>query len=163
MNGRNVKRLLVFFTMLALFVLTACGKGVSPKADTGSDSGSVEEKLETIKLALSPFQDVYSIYVGIEKGFFKEQGIHLDVKQTDWAGGNDLLVGGQVDLATASDSDVVLQNANGADTTLVFPVFYYAGAALMYDDKKYKDWKTYDEFLKETGDKKKAMRLRLNR
>lgn len=129
------------------------------------EQGQVTEQensneLQTVTLALSPFQDVYSIHVGIEKGIFEDAGIELDIVETDWAGGNDLLVGDQVNLATAGDSDVVLQNSNGVDTTLAFPVFYFAGAALMFDSDKF-DWKTYDEFLEETDDTQEAMRLTL--
>src|SRR5699024_8294145 len=91
---------------------------------------------------------------------FEEEGIDIELQQTDWAGGNDLLEGGKVDLATAGDSDIILQNAAGSDTTLAFPIFYYTGAALMYDDKEH-DWKTFDEYNEETDDKKEAMRKTL--
>lgn len=148
--------------LIALFAvaLSACNGNNEMEEDIEVTGDEQHEGLQTVTLALSPFQDVYSIHVGIEKGFFEEVGVKLDIKETDWAGGNDLLVGGQVDLATAGDADIVLQNSNGLDTTLAFPIFYFAGAALMFDDDKY-DWKTYDEFLQETDDDVEAMRLTL--
>ncbi|GIN59410.1 hypothetical protein J8TS2_37290 [Lederbergia ruris] len=148
-----------FILCLAGLVLFLAGCSETQKA-SGSGDENEQDKLETVNLALSPFQDVYSIHVGVEKGFFEEEGIKLKIQETDWAGGNDLLVGGKVDLATAGDSDIVLQNSNGVDTTLAYPIFYFAGAALMFDPNKY-DWKTYDEFLAENNDDKEAMRLTL--
>lgn len=146
-----------YVTILVFAVMALALVGCSQSGNAGSTS---KKDLETVNLALSPFQDVYSIHVGIEKGFFEEEGIKLNIQETDWAGGNDLLGGGKVELATAGDSDIVLQNSNGVDTTLAFPIFYFAGAALMFDSDKY-DWKTYDEFLAETNDDKEAMRLTL--
>nr|WP_144925210.1 ABC transporter substrate-binding protein [Paenibacillus bovis] len=140
---------------LLIVIIAIIFAGCSNDENVSSNGG-----LQKVKLAISPFQDVYSIHVGVEKGFFEEEGIELDIQETDWAGGNDLLVGGKVDLATAGDSDIVLQNSNGVDTTLAFPIFYFAGAALMFDGDKH-DWKTYDEFLGETNDDKEAMRLTL--
>src|SRR5690625_2635436 len=162
MKNSKLKVMLLSVLTLVLIVLAACGNGDAPAPEEGNGNANEDNgnEVQKIKLALSPFQDVYSIHVGIENGFFEEEGIELEIVETDWAGGNDLLVGDQVDLATTSDSDVVLQNANGVDTTLAFPVFYYAGAALMYDDEKY-DWKTYDEFFAETNDNEEAMRLTL--
>lgn len=108
-------------------------------------------KLKEVKVALSSFQDVCSIYVGIEKGFYKEAGIKLNVKRVDWPGANELGVGGQVDMWTSSDADVIQQNNAGADTTLAFPLFYFGGGGLMYDPKKFQ-WKTYENVAK-TGSK----------
>jgi len=104
-----------------------------------------------VKVALSSFQDVCSIYVGIEKGFYKKRGIQLDIKRTDWPGANELGVGGQVDMWTTSDADVIQQNNSGADTTLAFPLFYFGGGGLMYDSKKY-SWKTFEEVSKTQKD-----------
>lgn len=168
MSRSKIKLLFGLFTVTMVLLLIGCEVQSEKNSSTegGENASNAESandpdgELQTIKLALSPFQDVYSIHVGIEKGFFEEKGIEIEILETDWAGGNDLLVGGQVDLATSSDSDVVLQNANGVETTLAFPVFYFAGAALMYDDEKY-DWKTYDQFIEEGNSEKEAMRLTL--
>lgn len=105
-----------------------------------------------VKVALSSFQDVCSIFVGIEKGFYKKRGIVLDIKRTDWPSANELGVGGQVDIWTTSDADVIQQNNAGADTTLAFPLFYFGGGGLMYDSKKYPTWKTFDEVAKTSKD-----------
>src|SRR5690625_3922796 len=89
---------ILMFTITTIS-LAACNDSGNVSADP-SDSSS-DNELQTVNLALSPFQDVYSIHVGIEKGFFEEEGIEINIQETDWAGGNDLLVGGRVELATA--------------------------------------------------------------
>lgn len=156
---KNVK---LSFALLAIVVLlSACANGSAVEtSDADNDNVAEEQELEKVTVALSAFQDVYSIHVGIEKGCFADEGIELEIVKSDWAGANDLLVGNQVDIATSSDSDIILQNSNGIDTTLAFPIFYFAGAALMYDADQH-DWQTYDEFYDQVGDVKEAMRLTL--
>lgn len=113
------------------------------------------ESLTKVKVALSAFQDVESIHVGIEKGFYKEAGIEPVIQNTDWPGSNELLMSGHVDLGTSSDADIVLQNARGVDTTLAFPLYYFAGGGLMFDPKKHA-WKTLDDFKGQGGGDLKA-------
>lgn len=100
-----------------------------------------------VKVAIAAFEDTLSLWVGVEKGIFAEEGIELEIQNADWSGAAELLVGGHVDIASNGDADVVTQNANGLDTTLAFPLFYFAGGALMYDPRKYPDWKTYHDLL----------------
>src|SRR2546425_8953392 len=41
-------------------------------------------KLTTVSIAWAPFQDVNSMYVGIEKGFFSKRGIQFKIMHTTW-------------------------------------------------------------------------------
>lgn len=120
------------------------------------------QQLVHVRVALSAFQDVQSIWVGIAKGFYQREGIQLDIQNTDWGGANQLMVGGHADLSTSSDGDIVAQNAQGNDTTLAFPLFYFAGGALMYNPLHFPAWKHFDYFMRVThGNRKEAMRLAL--
>jgi NitT/TauT family transport system substrate-binding protein len=101
-----------------------------------------------VRVGMSAFQDVNSLYVGIEKGFFP--GVEFEIQNTDWPGANELLMGGHVDIATSSDADVVLQNSRGVPTTLAFPLYYFAGGGLMFDPKAHK-WRPMAELLKTNG------------
>lgn len=156
MSLKSRKNISMFFVPFLALAITLAG--CSSATDSSSSSNSSGEtdsaapaQLETVRVALSSFQDVCSIYVGIEKGFYQEAGIELDVKRTDWPGANELGVGGQVEMWTTSDADVVQQNEAGADTTLAFPLFYFGGGGLMYDPNKF-SWRTYDEVFAETND-----------
>ncbi len=108
------------------------------------------KELTEVKVGLSAFQNVNSIYVGIAKGFYEQAGIKLSIQNTDWPSANELLIGDNVDIATSSDADIVLQNARGIDTTLAFPLFYFAGGGLMYDPHKFK-WKSLNDILPTVG------------
>jgi len=108
------------------------------------------QELDKVRVALSAFQDVNSIHVGIQKGFYAEEGIELVIQNTDWPSANELLIGGHVDMATSSDADVLLQNARGLDTTLAFPLFYFAGGGLMYNPEVH-DWTPFDQVFEANG------------
>lgn len=117
--------------------------------------------VETVTLAMSPFQDVISVYVGIDQGFFADEGIEIDIQDAgDFSASNELLVGGHVDLGTSCDPDIILQNGQGIDTTLAFPLFTFAGGALMYDPDRF-EFTAFDEFLEQTGDRTEALRRTL--
>jgi NitT/TauT family transport system substrate-binding protein len=145
-----MKRTLSIFATLGLLL-----------AGLASVSAPTIAQESNVRVALSAFQDVNTIHVGIKKGFYKDAGITLEIQNTDWPGAQELLIGGHVDMATTSDADIVLQNAKGLDTTLTFPLFYFAGGGLMYDPKKH-DWKSLNDILPSvSGDLTKAIKATL--
>lgn len=137
-------------------VLAGCASSDNSSTPTNAGEGAESTELQTVKVGLSSFQDVCSIYVGIEKGFYAEAGVELDVVRTDWPGANELGIGGQVDMWTTSEADVIQQNDSGADTSLAFPLFYFGGGGLMYDPTKH-TWETYDDVIQEEGDVQSAI------
>jgi ABC-type nitrate/sulfonate/bicarbonate transport system substrate-binding protein len=133
-----------------MLLKTLIGVGIAFAATLGSSSFAADK----VRVGMSAFQDVSSLYVGIEKGFFPD--IEFDIQKTDWPGANELLIGGHVDIATSSDSDVILQNSKGIPTTFSFPLFYFAGGGLMYDPKAHAEWKPLKDFLASNGNDMKA-------
>jgi ABC-type nitrate/sulfonate/bicarbonate transport system substrate-binding protein len=139
---------------VAASVLVACG--------IAGTVGSHADELKEVTMAMSAFQDVNSVYVGIKEGIFRKHGIKLNIKRTDWSGANELLIGGHVNVATSSDGDAILQNGSGSDTTLAFPFFFFCGGGMMFDPKKH-DWKTVGQIEKGgASDLKAAIKLALN-
>ena len=131
-------------------------------ASSSDESAAPPQELTKLDVALAAFQDVNSIWVGIEKGFFEDAGLEIAIQNTDWPGAQELLIGEHVEIGVSSDPDIVAANAQGQDLTLTFPLFFFAGAALMYDESRFPDWQTFDEFLTQTnGDKQEALRLTL--
>ena len=109
---------------------------------------------------MSSFQDVMTLYVGIEQGFYEEAGIEFDITNTDWPGANELLIGGHVDIATSCDADNILQAAVEQETTLAFPLYFFAGSGFVYDPVVHPDWKNIDTLLEETdGDFDTALNM----
>ena len=80
--------------------------------------------LDKVRVGLSAFQDVNTIHVGIQMGFYEEAGIELEISNSDWGGAQELMIGGHVDMATTSDADIVLHNSRGINTSLTraYPV-----------------------------------------
>jgi NitT/TauT family transport system substrate-binding protein len=152
------RRTSLIVSAVALTALVASGCGGSDSSASPSTGGG---ETQSVRVALSAFQDVNSVYVGIEKGYFAEAGVDLKITQSDWPTANELLVGGHVDLANACESDVMLHNAQKHETTLAFPLFYFAGGGLVFNPKKH-DWKTFEEFLSTNGgDREAALRSTL--
>ena len=130
---KNMRKYL--FLILSFFVLIFAG------------TNSYAEK---IKVGLSAFQDVHSIFVGMDQGYYADEGIELDIVYTDWPGANELGAADQVEIWTTSDADVVIHNARGLDSTLAFPLYWFGGGGLMFDPKLH-NWTTYETFLSENG------------
>jgi ABC-type nitrate/sulfonate/bicarbonate transport system substrate-binding protein len=154
MWGKRSRAVTLLVGLLAFaLVFSACGGSDSDSNGSDAGSGSKSEASPDpvkLKVAISPYQDVNTLFVGIEQGFYEEAGIELEIVKTGWAAAQELLIGNQVDLANISDGDVVLQNAQGHDTTLAFPIFLFSAGALMFDPEKH-DWKTYESFAEAAG------------
>ena len=149
-SGRLLWALL--FSLVAAFSAGGCT----------TDEAGRTRGLEKVIVALPAFQDYNSTFVGVENGFYAEEGIELEILQVDEATGHELLVADKVDLAGGSAIKTFLMNAQGVDATFTFPFFYFAGGALMYDPKRFPDWKDHAENLKATGgDRKGAIRRTL--
>ena len=158
-----MNRAVKFFAIATLVcaVLVNTPRAVHAAARQQVAPTRASSQLVHVRVALSAFQDVVSIYIGIEEGFYRQEGIAVDIQHTDWPGSNQLLVGGHTDLDTTSDADVALQNAQGNDTTLAFPLYFFAGGGLMYDPHRF-TWTSYATFLKKThGNRKEALRRTL--
>lgn len=152
LNGSRRRGLLTLVVAALMSVAAACGDG---------DGEPGTKELETVSIAFAAFQDVQSVYVGVEKGFYADEGIKLDIQPTDWPGGNEALIGGHVDLAGFADSEIVVANSRGIDVTVALPLFQFAGGAAMYDADKH-DWHDYEYFLEQTdGDRREALRRTL--
>ncbi|WP_413542702.1 ABC transporter substrate-binding protein [Citricoccus nitrophenolicus] len=118
-------------TLLA-FGLTACGSG-SPAGGSGeaaSDSAGSETAsgdLTPITVGAIPIGDVAPIHVGVQEGFFEDEGLDVDVVNTSGgaiavpgvvAGDYDFAFGNTVSLMVARDQGLPLTYvANGTTTT----------------------------------------------
>lgn len=173
-----MKKTLIWFLTLILitglivsFSVIGCKEAAEEEVEEAAEEAApaVEEAVEEevkemrkVKVGMSSFQDVMSIYVGIEQGFYEEAGIEFDITNSDWAGANELLVGGHVEMATSCDQNNILQNAVDQDTTLAFPFYFFAGSGFVYDPMEHPDWKNINSLLEETdGDFDTALNMLL--
>ena len=76
---RSVLALLAVLAVAALAV-TACGGGDNGGGNTGGGSSSQAAKPTTLNVGVIPIADVAPLYLGIKKGFFKEQNLTIKPK-----------------------------------------------------------------------------------
>ncbi len=100
---------------IVLAVLTACGQAVTPAATA---SPSAAPSPVTVKLGQVGGISDAAIFIAIEKGYFKEQGIDLDIQRFDSAARMVPFLGtGQLDVGGGSPS-AGLYNAVARDLPL---------------------------------------------
>jgi len=118
-----MRRVLAGIVAAALLALTGCGD------DGGSSGGGSEGGVTKIKVGVLPISNVAPLYLGMEKGFFKEE--KLEIEPSIGQSGNELVTGmvsgstdfaflGYVPLMSARGQGLpvkVVANAdNGAET-----------------------------------------------
>lgn len=88
------------FTALSIAVLTsaACGSSTAPSASAGTT---------TIRLGISPFQDTMLPIVAEQKGWFKSEGLTIELKTLAWDAIMPAVASGSVDAAINNTTGVV--------------------------------------------------------
>ncbi len=74
MNG-NFKKSILVCLFLIILVLTACAKA--------GDQSSVLPDLDTIKVGYIPTSGYSPLYLGVEKGYFEEKGLKVELERFD--------------------------------------------------------------------------------
>lgn len=99
---------------LATSVLAACGGG-----DGGAATGQRGELTE-VKVGVLPIADVAPLYVGIEQGFFEEEGLRVE-PQVAQAGAaiTTGVVSGDFDVGFAAAIIMILANAEGLPVRII--------------------------------------------
>ena len=108
-----------------------------------------------LRVGLSPYPDLMPVSIGVEKGWYKDAGLDLDIKYLEWGETIDALAGGSVDITNACDVDVLTKLDNFPDLVFSNIVFYSAGSGVLVRPNS--GMKTYQEFLAELGDPAKAI------
>ncbi|AIM15001.1 ABC transporter substrate-binding protein [Bacillus sp. X1(2014)] len=104
-----MKRIMLIMVSLILLVVSACGKENSSQVSEGGKS-----KLEKVTLMLDWYPNaVHSfLFMAKEKGYFKEQGLDVDIQMP--ADTNDplkLVAAGKVDMAISYQPQVIVARA----------------------------------------------------
>jgi NitT/TauT family transport system substrate-binding protein len=133
-------------------VVFALGIGVAAVPGNG---GAAD--LTKVRVGTMPYQDYLSIYIAQQKGWFKEEGIDVDIITLDWYDNvNEALAGGSIDIGSSTPDSrlAVYQTYPGAK--LAFLGFSFEAFGLIADPKKFKP---AEQFLADNnGDKNAAVR-----
>lgn len=97
--------------LFALFILGSCNNGGNKNQSNNSDSGT-----HKLKIGYIPIADCSQAFVAQEKGFFKDEG--LDVELVSFQGGPQILEalgGGSINIGFSNLVSLALANDNGID------------------------------------------------
>lgn len=104
---------LLLTAVASALLLTACSSPTASDPSTGTE-------LTKINLGLIPIVDVAPVYVGIEQGFFEEEGLEVEI--TNASGGAALLpavVAGDLDFAVSNAVSPLIAQSQGLDLKIV--------------------------------------------
>ena len=120
---------------IAVLALVGCaqptgGSGAGADQSTGGESATTA--LTKVVVGVSPFQDTYIPIVGVEKGWFEEVGLDVELKSLAWNSVVPAIISGDVDIALNNTTGVV--SAANAEPDLVYAYGwnpFTEGSALM--------------------------------
>jgi len=112
----------------------------------GSSEAAEKAEVVKVKAAISPFQDVFSLYIAKEKGWDIEEGIDLELIEADWPSAQELLAAGAVDFANSVEGDVIVRYDKVPGLILTDILWFFQGHGIQVRGDS--EFKTYDEFVK---------------
>lgn len=116
-SSRSVPSLAALILGIAT-ILAACGGGASTAG--GGDGGGGDSGTTTVTVGVLPIVDVAPLYLGVDKGFFADEG--LELKITPAQGGAALLpaiVSGEMQFAYSNVVSVMLARGKGLPVQVV--------------------------------------------
>jgi ABC-type nitrate/sulfonate/bicarbonate transport system substrate-binding protein len=137
---------LMWLCVIAVAVLCYCGC-------TTKRSGNSETP--TIRLSVAPFQDTLLPLVADRKGFFRDEGLNVEIKLLPWYSAQEAIAHGSVEIGMGNIASVVGAHQNFKDNVYVYGWNTFDnGFSIMVRPNS--GFKTYDAFLKSSGDPKRA-------
>jgi len=105
--------------------------------------------LVKLRVGAMPYQDYLSIWIGQRKGWFREEGVEIQIISIPWYDGvNEALAGDSIDLGSSTPDSRLAVYKNFKGAKLAFLAFSFEGFGLLASPKKFK---SYDQFFKENG------------
>lgn len=115
-----MRRLLTPFAALALLTpLAACGGDDSGDGGGGGGGGG-EQEVRELRVGVIPIVDVAPIYLGVEQGFFEEQGLEVElVPGSGGAAAVPGVVSGDYDFSFGNVTSILLAGSEGLPLRVV--------------------------------------------
>jgi len=109
-------------------------------------SSGIKETMH-IKLALSPYQDVLSTHIGLQKGWWRENGIELELVPAGWPEATAALAAGAVESGNGCEGEVMLQYQKVRDLRYANELYIWQGSNIIVRPNE--GYKTYWDFINE--------------
>jgi ABC-type nitrate/sulfonate/bicarbonate transport system substrate-binding protein len=117
-------KLILLVTFFAASVLTF------GNPNSFAQSNQTTKNILRLRIAVTPFQDTTLMLIGIQKGFFRDEGIDLQPIDSTWNEQLELLAGGGADIAMGTIDEVVAKDKN---LTLINKRLYYFLPAWLFE------------------------------
>lgn len=116
-----MKRILVLLlSLLLVSSLTACGE----KADT-QPQGAEQAKKVTVMLDWVPNTNHTGLFVALEKGWYKEQGLDVEIIQPAEGGTAQLVAANKADFGVGYQEDITMARANDVPVVSIAAVIQH--------------------------------------
>src|SRR6478672_5656716 len=109
MEGEHMKKLSIIFLM-TLLVLAGC-QSSEPKEK--ANQTKKELKKVTVVLDWTPNTNHTGLYVAKEKGYFKEQGLDVEIIQPGQTGADQLIASGKADFGVSYQESITQARVQG--------------------------------------------------
>lgn len=139
----------------AALLLSACSTQTSSTNAPDSAAGGDSQKLTTLRVGISPFQDTYLPIIGQDMGWFEEVGLNVELTSLAWNSVMPTLISGDIDAAVFNTTGVV--SVANADPEVVYAYGwnpFTEGSALMIRPES--GLQSIDALEAELGDRDEA-------
>jgi len=109
---------------LALVGLVACSKA-APSTGAGEPStgakplGNTPEKAAPLSIAYSDWPGWVAWEIGLQKGFFADEGVAVELKWFEYAPSMEAFTAGKVDAVAMTNGDALITRASGTDSVAI--------------------------------------------
>ena len=126
--GLGKSRFVLLLVGLFAFCLVLAGCGgdddsATTAAETSNGSEEAAAELTPVRVGIQPVAESAPLYLGIEEGFFAEEGLELEPLLNP-AGGAAILeqtIAGEVEIGFGQPTSLVLARSNGVDVQIIAP------------------------------------------
>ena len=122
----------------------------------GLTTAVVAEANEQIRVGLTPFQDMLSIQVGSDQGFYKLAGVDLKISNISFESAIEALAAGEVDITGTCDANMFAAWDKYPKQRMVNVFYAFEGSALMV--RANAGMKSYAQNFSALGDRDKALK-----
>ncbi len=115
-----MKKIRAAVAAAALLMVTACGGGSDSGSESGSTGGGDSGELTPVTVGVIPITDVAPIYLGVQEGFFEEEGLELTL--TPAQGGAAIVpavVSGDMDFGFSNVTSMIIARSQGLPIQIV--------------------------------------------
>ena len=123
------KKFGAFLLLIMLTIVTACGNAGSSSSgeQSGTDKTAGNESLRDIKVVLdwTPNTNHTGLYAAVDQGFYKEEGLNVEIIQSGQAGADTMVASGEVPFGVSYQEGVTQARTQGVPIVSIAAVIQH--------------------------------------